>query len=153
LRDMLQQFRHLFDHLVFGQALPEMVDAGANDMTGANAPSTAHAANRLPTVELPPGVKSIIVVETPAQGKPSLGPRAVPPTLPTDPPTRTPARTTANLVELWEQEIRAARRQLEPDGALTGATRELQAGLGQFLAICHEHGAKVGPWRLQHVVG
>jgi hypothetical protein len=56
------------------------------------------------------------------------------------------------LIELWEQEQRAARRKLEPEGALTGATRELQAGLGAFLSVCHEHGVKVGPWRLQHVV-
>jgi hypothetical protein len=56
------------------------------------------------------------------------------------------------IVELWEQECRAARRKLEPEGALTGATRELQAGLGAFLSVCHEHGVKVGPWRLQHVV-
>jgi hypothetical protein len=56
------------------------------------------------------------------------------------------------LVELWEQEQRAARRKLEPEGALTGATREMQAGLGAFLGVCHEHGVKVGPWRLQHVV-
>jgi hypothetical protein len=58
----------------------------------------------------------------------------------------------AALSELWDQELRAARRKLEPEGALTGATRELQAGLGAFLALCHEHGVKVGPWRLQHVV-
>lgn len=56
------------------------------------------------------------------------------------------------ILELWEQEQRSARRQLEPEGALTGATRELQAGLGAFLSLCHEHGVKVGPWRLQHVV-
>ena len=56
------------------------------------------------------------------------------------------------LMELWDAEQRSARRKLEPEGALTGATRELQAGLGCFLAICHEHGVKVGPWRLQHVV-
>lgn len=56
------------------------------------------------------------------------------------------------LLELWDAEQRAARRKLEPDGAVTGATRELQAGLGAFLALCHEHGVKVGPWRLQHVV-
>jgi hypothetical protein len=62
------------------------------------------------------------------------------------------APTFASLVELWDQEQRAARRKLEPEGALTGATRELQAGLGAFLTICHEHGVKVGPWRLQHVV-
>ena len=36
---------------------------------------------------------------------------------------------------------------------MTGATRELQAGLGAFLQTCHDHGVKVGPWRLQHVVG
>jgi hypothetical protein len=65
----------------------------------------------------------------------------------------TPSALSQNaLLELWEQEQRAARRQLEPEGALTGATRELQAGLGAFLTICHEHGVKVGPWRLQHVV-
>jgi hypothetical protein len=58
----------------------------------------------------------------------------------------------AALAELWDQELRAARRRLEPDGALTGATRELQGALGTFLTTCHEHGVKVGPWRLQHVV-
>ena len=56
------------------------------------------------------------------------------------------------LADMWDLEQRAARRKIEPEGALTGATRELQAGLGAFLAICHEHGVKVGPWRLQHVV-
>ena len=58
----------------------------------------------------------------------------------------------AALADLWDQELRAARRRLEPDGALTGATRELQGALGTFLTTCHEHGVKVGPWRLQHVV-
>jgi hypothetical protein len=28
----------------------------------------------------------------------------------------------------------------------------VQAGLGAFLQVCHEHGVKVGPWRLTHVV-
>src|SRR5216684_2345240 len=54
--------------------------------------------------------------------------------------------------ELWEQTMRDAQQQLEPEGALTGATRELQAGLGAFLQVCHEHGVKVGPWRMCHVV-
>src|SRR5262249_28500458 len=54
---------------------------------------------------------------------------------------------------VWDEEVRSARRKLEPEGALTGATRELQAGLGAFLQVCHEHGVKVGPWRLHHVVG
>jgi hypothetical protein len=67
-------------------------------------------------------------------------------------PVVTATTSTASLAELWDQEIRAARRKLEPDGALTGATRELQAALGTFMTVCHEHGVKVGPWRLQHVV-
>ena len=58
----------------------------------------------------------------------------------------------AAVGDLWDQEVRSARRKLEPEGALTGATRELQAGLGSFLQIAHEHGVKVGPWRLCHVV-
>jgi hypothetical protein len=65
---------------------------------------------------------------------------------------RQAALTHEALAEMWEQESRAARRKLEPEGALTGATRELQAGLGAFLSTCHEHGVKVGPWRVQHVV-
>jgi hypothetical protein len=60
--------------------------------------------------------------------------------------------TPAIMADLWDQEFRSARRKLEPEGALTGATRELQAALGTFLTACHEHGVKVGPWRLQHVV-
>ncbi|HEY1186592.1 MAG TPA: hypothetical protein VGE74_02995, partial [Gemmata sp.] len=80
-----------------------------------------------------------------------------PATFPAEVPADVPAPavvklTAAALVELWDQEQRAARRKLEPEGALTGATRELQAGLGAFLSVCHEHGVKVGPWRLQHVV-
>src|SRR5262249_37398187 len=136
LRDMLQQFRHLFDHLVYGTA-------SMNPLTDAKplspVPVPDQAANRLPAPELPPGVKSVIVVETNAmgaqvntghgQGHGKVG----------------------DILDLWDQEIRAARRNLEPDGALTGATRELQSGLGAFLQICHEHGVKVGPWRLQHV--
>ncbi|MCZ2342407.1 MAG: hypothetical protein LC104_11510 [Bacteroidales bacterium] len=68
------------------------------------------------------------------------------------PTTKSTSMTQAMLAELWDQEFRTARRKLEPDGALTGATRELQAALGTLLTICHEHGVKVGPWRLQHVV-
>ena len=57
-----------------------------------------------------------------------------------------------SLDAVWDQEVRAARRKLEPEGSLTGATRELQSGLGKFLQVCHDHGVKVGPWRMQHVV-
>jgi len=75
--------------------------------------------------------------------------------VPAEPPAgvvKAAALTHDALAEMWEQEQRAAQRKLEPEGALTGATRELQAGLGAFLSTCHEHGVKVGPWRLQHVV-
>ncbi|HYV38662.1 MAG TPA: hypothetical protein VE988_23460, partial [Gemmataceae bacterium] len=124
LRDMLQQFRHLFDHVVYGETTGPAYDKPEEGKTVVAVP---------PPVDIPAQVKSVVVVETPVS-----------------PPRQDGAKP--NLQELWEQEIRSARRQLEPEGALTGATRELQAGLGSFLQICHEHGVKVGPWRLQHVV-
>lgn len=127
LRDMLQQFRHLFDHVVFGEAalLTEKEPAGTPV-------SSAPPAHRLPPADLP-AVKSVIVVQSTA-GSESPGGKA------------------PDLGDLWAQEVQAARGKLTPEGALTGATRELQAGLGAFLQLCHEHGVKVGPWRLQHVV-
>ncbi len=126
LRDMLQQFRQLFDLVVYGPA--------AEEHERSEAPPEATApASRLPATDPGAGVKSLDVVETPV-----------------DPPA--PVTPRPALSELWEQELRSARRKLEPEGALTGATRELQAGLGTFLQVCHEHGVKVGPWRLQHVV-
>ncbi len=141
LRDMLQQFRHLFDHLVFGEV--PVATLPTPEPTSPPAP-----AGRLPAEELPPVVKSVLVVETPASGDKETtiaGPSAL---------AASPKGTASvNLGEIWDQEMRAARRKLEPEGALMGATRELQAGLGAFLQVCHEHGVKVGPWRLQHVVG
>ncbi|MCI0462022.1 MAG: hypothetical protein L0Z62_34150 [Gemmataceae bacterium] len=132
LRDMLQQFRHLFDHLVYGA---EEEEGGSRiEARGSKEEGATVLSNRLPAEELPPGVKSVVVVETPEQPLPPPVPQS-------------------SLFELWDQEMRSARRKLEPEGALTGATRELQAGLGAFLQIGHDHGVKVGPWRLQHVVG
>ncbi len=139
LRDMLQQFRHLFDHVVFGN--------GEERRTQLTDPESEPAGptNRLPVAEvftpplatpLPPEVKSVVVVQSPEKKSPGA-----------DAPGSPPA-----IGDLWDQELRSARRKLEPEGALTGATRELQAGLGAFLQICHEHGVKVGPWRLCHVV-
>jgi hypothetical protein len=113
LRDMLQQFRHQFDSVVFRPS---------------EAPPEAPPAPRLPQQELPAAVKSVVIVES------------------AEPPAPRPVEA------LWDHEVRSARRKLEPEGALTGATRELQAGLGAFLRVAHEHGVKVGPWRLQHVV-
>jgi hypothetical protein len=133
LRDMLQQFRHQFDRVIFG-------------------PSAEEIENRLPPAEMPPEVKSVVVVET-----------AVSDPFPFPDPEKSGKENGQGigqgqgngirLSDLWIQELRSARRKLEPEGALTGATRELQSGLGAFLQLCHDHGVKVGPWRLHHVVG
>ncbi len=131
LRDMLQQFRHLFDHLIYGT---EVEERGTR-------PSEPAAAPRLP-VEEPAKVKSVVVVQT--SGGTAIEEKSMV-------PASAPASRAA-LLEMWDQEVRAAKRRLEPEGAMTGATRELQAGLGLFLQVCHEHGVKVGPWRLSHVV-
>jgi hypothetical protein len=227
LRDMLQQCRHLFDHLVYGpdDAVPgpgdrrqetdkqktedrrqesvqepekaEQPESRVSSLIPDSCPLSPDptSAPEVETVsrvaallghdesEPPPTItfKHIDIVETPASN-PDDVPMATPvmeeesaessgqsaERLPTVPPplpgrlpdagevadaTPRPSLTHAMMVELWDQEQRAARRKLEPEGALTGATRELQAGLGAFLAVCHEHGVKVGPWRLQHVVG
>src|SRR5207302_99373 len=68
-------------------------------------------------------VKSVVTVESPAES-----PLAPPPTWS---PLLAPAASALlnSLTELWEPELRSARRRLEPEGSLTGATRELQAGL------------------------
>ncbi len=82
-------------------------------------------------------MKSVVVVETAAQSNP-LAERA--------------DHHVPNLTETWDQALQAAHERLLSEGALTGATRELQLGLGAFLQSCFEHGVKVGPWRLAHVV-
>jgi hypothetical protein len=135
LRDMLQQFRHQFDRAVYGPSVEDKETRSQGDKET----SKDIAESRLPEVELPPEVKSVVVVESPA---------------PADPASVEVAEDSyVSLSSAWDQELRAARRKLEPEGALTGATRELQSGLGAFLQLCHEHGVKVGPWRLHHVVG
>ncbi len=136
LRDMLQQFRHLFDHVVTGSVTPAAYEpASERDSAGASArdvtASERETVGELERENLPAGVKSFTLVRSHA------------PTL-----SRSHALT---LAETWKQEVQASRAKLEPEGALTGATRELQAGLGAFLQLCQEHGVKVGAWRLQHV--
>ena len=128
LRDMLQQFRQLFDHLVYGEVQKAAYDIETTT-TYAAPHSQSFQGGALP-------VKSVVVVEVPVQS-PAL-PRA--------------SADALDLVGMWQQALVEAKAKLEPEGALTGATRELQAGLGTFLQTCHEHGVKVGPWRLQHVV-
>src|SRR5262249_21238742 len=64
LRDMLQQFRHLFDHLVFGGASPTAFETGAD-------PAPSSEARELPSpAAVPPSVKAVTVVETPAEPTP-----------------------------------------------------------------------------------
>jgi hypothetical protein len=202
LRDMLQQCRHLFDHLVYGpddsvattrrQEIVELLEP-VIPPTQVNNPIENETSSRIaallgreeePTSDIlfkhveiieastEPPVDEVPMAE-PVESEHFLTPEAclrtaeqaaleVPPPLPfpapvvpPEPPANvvTPATLTNDaLAEMWEQEQRAAFRKIEPEGALTGATRELQAGLGAFLSICLEHGVKVGPWRLQHVV-
>jgi hypothetical protein len=208
LRDMLQQFRHLFDHVVYGPEPgdPNQESGIRNQETGVRNQESgirnqesgirSHESGiRGPEPEIAPeesevlprpmsriseevqnpseGItfKSVEIVEAPAEvemsGEPVpdyrfRSPDSFPEPEPSFPVVANPgpaasmmrssALTHESLVELWQQEQRAARRKLEPEGALTGATRELQAGLGAFLSACLEHGVKVGPWRIQHVV-
>ncbi|MCE9532380.1 MAG: hypothetical protein K8T89_14855 [Planctomycetes bacterium] len=155
LRDMLQQFRHLFDHIVYGESdsrtlVPRESVKIALDEEFALASSKAQAPTM--TVEEPEvtySVKSVAIIESPETPSVPLASEVEV----TDFRTAAPSvLTSTSMLELWAQEERSARRKLEPEGALTGATRELQGGLGAFLQSCLEHGVKVGPWRLQHVV-
>ena len=106
---MLQQFRHLFDHLVYGEVQKAAYDAETTDAT----PTTVTPAHGAP-------VKSVVVVETPAAiagvCRAAVGRRG--------------STCAACGSKSWP----TRRRKLEPEGALTGATRELQAGLGDVPA-------------------
>lgn len=158
LRDMLQQFRHRFDALVFGQE--EISHQEQNSFLSGSSMSVA------------PGGKSAILQEG-GDAKPvsefnriiavptgRLGP--VNPGIDVRSVVQVDVAETSvigsheghslDLIELWDLEMRSAARQLEPEGAVTGATRELQAGLGILLRLVNDHGLRVGPWRLQHVV-
>lgn len=136
LRDMLIQFRQLFDSIVFDRGeLPEPPDNLEPLIQQITAPQEAMYETETETEPVDDlTIKSVAIV-TPA-----------------DAPTLTTTLDADALANLWEQERRTARRKLEPEGALVGATRELQVGLGSLLEYCHEHGVKVGPWRMQHVV-
>ena len=175
LRDMLQQFRHLFDHVVYDAAETQAVVPRPNSVNRVEADAahevelTAHAGNRIANVSAYPFPESITPGDKQNRLDALLGKDAVihdggnvtfknvsivesPPALMVPGSMAGSLLTPTAMGELWDQEFRSARRKLEPDGALTGATRELQAALGTFLSTCHEHGVKVGAWRLQHVV-
>ncbi len=144
LRDMLQQCRHLFDYLVYG----EVQKAAYEEAT---APPKPTDRSRWET----PTIKSVVVVETPADagiGGQETGVREQESGVRSQVKTMIRPAAGPAVVEAWDHALQGAQDTLAPEGALTGATRELQAGLGAFLQTCHEHGVKVGPWRLQHVV-
>lgn len=141
LRDMLQQFRHLFDHLVYGSEQSSLLLEPSRpelrlvaEDPGESSDPVPFEEPRLPVAPEAVKIKAMDVVEAPPS-----------------PPTGS-TLSSDQILELWEQEIRAAARKLEPEGALAGATKELQGGLGQFLQLCLDHGVKVGPWRAHHVV-
>jgi hypothetical protein len=172
LRDMLQQFRHLFDHLIYGAedgarlnepggSRAEFVPAESEGVPAYEIVPPEPPANRMApqASDAPPTytVRSVEIVQGAREDATAVQSEHGPMSLDKPPSAvRLPASTnrlsSSVMLELWAQEQRAARRKLEPEGALTGATRELQAGLGLFLQVCQEHGVKVGPWRIQHVV-
>ena len=158
LRDMLQQFRQMFDAIVFGEAESSRQQAENAyispaeispllplERKGPDTPSVSSelllnrlvidGTSRLDKLPQEVNVRSVCELQ------------AVEPT----------ALTMGNhlsgaIVDLWDLEMRSAARQLHSDGAIAGATRELQAGLGLILRLVNDHGVRVGPWRLQHVV-
>ena len=170
LRDMLQQFRHLFDHVVYGATSAANAFEKEGPVTITNVPPSVKSVEIVDTTPMKklfhdlPDPKQWEVVEgvrgqgSVAGDEPStdrLGTAcSVLGTQYRVPSTEHPTTVVGSpsISTFWDQAIADARTKLEPEGALTGATRELQAGLGSLLQLCHEHGVKVGPWRLQHVV-
>ena len=186
LRDMLQQFRHLFDHIIYGpenesrptsiresvreglaqielppvltqaaqQEIPMASAVGANRIEPMLAEMKNEPAQPAPSIENII-VRNVDIIESPDRvSKQQTASDAEPKSaeVASSASAQGTVLDSAAMLELWTQEERAALRKLTPEGSLTGATRELQAGLGLFLQMCHEHGVKVGPWRLQHVV-
>ena len=71
LRDMLQQFRHLFDHIIYGTENEErgwkVEDGGSKIQTAQAGPEQTPTASRLPDYELSPVIKSYIEVDSPTR--------------------------------------------------------------------------------------
>jgi hypothetical protein len=158
LRDMLQQYRHLFDHVIYGETT-----VGAGTEIAQRAPGAETSTERLGPFDQEMKIKSFVVVDSAATSivaSPSAADESTTAgrtpldrkTTPGSAGSRITPQQSTSFGDIWDQELLASRGKLEPEGALTGATRELQSALGSFLQLCHEHGVKVGPWRLQHVV-
>lgn len=144
LRDMLQQFRRLFDSLVYGAEADQTMGQPRGYQTQANEVQVEKEI-------LPEGVKSMVIMEVEPESKSSQGAAS---DAGLEGVVVKPAQEMSleALSQMWDREFVLAREQLQPEGALVGATRELQSGLGKLLQLCHEQGIKVGPWRLAHVV-
>jgi hypothetical protein len=174
LRDMLQQYRHLFDHMIFGPDAEARTLLTHQEPTGTFLEETTEipAFEVGSTAELPNRISEFVPDEQTSPNEAEAIINRLSGVLPdladmqvnqveiievseeaTSADLASASKLTREaMLELYSQELRVAKRKLEPEGSLTGATRELQAGLGSFLLHCHEHGVKVGPWRLQHVV-
>ena len=170
LRDMLQQFRHFFDKIVYG-AESESINEISTSSSGQTSSVGYHVDSvelEVPQDQLPEGVRSRVILDTTpeahmgkeaqiekAEQRNSL---AISGELKNESAAelkeekRIQELQPEALSQLWAQEFSLAKEQLSPEGALAGATKELQAGLGSLLHLCHDQGIKVGPWRLQHVV-
>ncbi len=173
LRDMIQQFRRLFDLTVFGSECSDANESIHKVETllsrtlaeeSRQAPERGEPGQDLKEEDYstPAAPETESILDNEEGGGSGVDPVAGY----SDPASPGPlvqsqlgsylglmgGETLPSHADLWDQEVRAARRRLDPEGAVTGATRELQAGLGHFLRLAMDHGVKVGPWRLQHVV-
>ncbi|MEZ6143691.1 MAG: hypothetical protein R3B84_24265 [Zavarzinella sp.] len=159
LRDMLQQCRHLFDHLVYGEEnnSAHLVNRVAN-VVSTPTPETEVVAEQEVTTIAPEEIEAISEPEVVAPVAPMVPEAVTVKSIEVITEQELEIAASASTLdretisELLAQEQRSASRKLMPEGALTGATREIQAGLGEFLLTCLDHGVKLGPWRLQHVV-
>ena len=147
LRDMLQQFRHLFDHIVYGEEFAERgtlcAERGTQSLGSLAGPEQTPEESRLPAFEQSPIIKSYTVVESPdvegrddrGEGRESLSlaphparPPSPAPLVPHPSSLVPPITSVPCLEELWNQEMQAAHAKLAPEGSLTGATRSCKRG-------------------------
>ncbi|NBY02286.1 MAG: hypothetical protein EBQ87_09955 [Planctomycetes bacterium] len=164
---MLQQFRHFFDKIVYGAESESSIAEIAPPSSGQTASVGYHVDSvemEVPKDQLPEGVKSMVILDATPEGQMEKVEQRN--SLPTNVGSEFKNEAEAGikdgkriqelhpeaLGQLWAKEFSLAKEQLMPEGALAGATKELQAGLGSLLHLCHDQGIKVGPWRLQHVV-